>query len=386
MIDDRPCSAADGHTLPEGSVAGSIEDQTPLIDRYADSLIEERRIAKIPLAAWIADLARRIDTDPVADGLAAIQNNLGLILLHARGEREALNICLGQVAWAAGLRRADLMLQPIVNLARIDRMARRVGDARNKIAIVRDAGLGTGAIFAGHAFGNLEAQDRTFAIGMALIERFQLELGAGFEAVERYFADPIYVDAAASGSAMFAEQKLQAGIVHRCVAMFVAGREVLNARPPTSFAGIAGRYYTAVWFAEVQGDAMPALRLAEVIAKVATMVLAAREACDHRVLRLVHATARLSARFGLAPTQELYERCIGLAERMDDVHIAALAKLGAGHDPGPVADAVVLAGYRSLRGVPRSQAPIPDELAEALDEVCRKVHAARREAPEHVAA
>ena len=295
---------------------------------HSDSIVEEKRIAKRPLTSWIEALLEQLDAaggafDP--DILTVVQNNLGLILLHSRGHGAAAENCRCQIAWAARLDRPDLMIQPLVNLARIDRLTKKPEDAHAKLSIVRGAGLGLPVSFEGHDLFNLERQDREFARNVALVERFHLVLSTDMDAISGYFADPDYARAASGGGSIFAEQKLQAGLIYGCGDTFRAGLASLH-RPTASYAAIVAHYYSSLWRAEVEDDPSPIGRLADGLVKISNAAQASDNDIDHRFLRLLFATARVSQAVGIAQYRMLYESCESLARRLDDVHFMILSR------------------------------------------------------------
>lgn len=347
---------------------------------HSDSLVEEKRIAKRPLTSWIEALLELLDTpggalDP--DILTVVQNNLGLILLHSRGHAAAAENCRRQMSWAARLDRADLMVQPLVNLARIDRLTKNAEDANTKLSMVRGVGLGLPVSFEGHDLGKLGKQDREFALNVALVERFHLLLATNMETLSGYFMDPDYVRAASGGGAIFAEQKLQAGLIHGCEDTFRAGLAMIN-RPTASFAGIVAHYYSSLWRVEVEHDPSPIDRLADGLLKISTVAQASDSDIDHRFLRLLFATAHVSHDVGILQHRTLYESCETLARRLDDFHFMTLARHGLGYPDRQLSEEIAAAGYNALRGIKlQDNLPPPIHISYRLDDLLQRVEEAR---------
>lgn len=106
-----------------------------------DSLIDGGRTAKKALRPWISQLICRTEglLDPTEkiksfpEELSSIQNNFALITLFMLGVAAAREECLAQITWAQSFTGDGEVLQPYINLARLDRISGDLRGSKNKL-------------------------------------------------------------------------------------------------------------------------------------------------------------------------------------------------------------------------------------------------------------
>lgn len=358
----------------------SIIDLRRLIT--ADSLVDTGRTPRKPMLPWLDALIQKADAISMKDGriasgeFSSVQNNFSLLTLLTSGTVAARRECIEQIRHAIREHAMDEVVQPWVNLARLDRIDGDVAASAKKLSAVRR--LAThGRVTLGGV--SIESEgDRRFAASVFAGEHFHLtssgldDLTCHFKHIEHLFGRKEHP--------LFAEQQIIAGT--RCGNMEMVNAGLSNRAWFTDArTRLAGMYYRAVWAAQ-QGACQPAEKLAFELLRLPSSN--ADTAPDHVMVRILFRGALLRLACGDAScATTLFERTSEYAACLPDAEYAArvgseLERLGS---LTAWREAATDSGYRFFRDVP----DFPndrrvDEIAQRLEHLRDRIHRLRRAA------
>ncbi len=184
------------------------------------------RPARLPIPEQLAALMARMDAVEGADGpgeMASILNRAALMEVQFGRPDKAAALCWLQIHWVIkrvfpryGVSQLFLVFQPWINLARLDRHARRYGAARRKLAKLHNVWSGQSACLAGLILDkdkgasvlDADAYVRSFLRNTHLTERLLLGLGSQGEESLVDAADLPGVSASVRCQSIVAEAKL----------------------------------------------------------------------------------------------------------------------------------------------------------------------------------
>ncbi|MDQ0008255.1 hypothetical protein J2T07_000414 [Luteibacter jiangsuensis] len=345
----------------------------------ADSLVDTGRTPRKPILPWLDGLIEKAAAIAKRGGkiasseFSAVQNNFSLLTLLTSGTTAARRECIDQIRHAIAERAMDEVVQPWVNLARLDRIDGDVKGSAKKLAALRRLAIHGRVTLDGVSIGS--ESDRHFAASVFAGEYFHLsisstdELTRHFRRIERLFGRKEHP--------LFAEQQIIAGTHHRDMGMVNAG---LSNRAWFTDARtrLAGMYYRAVWAAQ-QGAFQPSEKLAIELLRLPVPI--ANAVPDHVMVRILFRAALLRLACGdTACATELFQRTEEYAECLADAEYAARAGAELERLGGLTTwrEAAATSGYRIFRDVP----PFFDgrwdsEIAWRLEQLRDRVHGLR---------
>lgn len=348
----------------------------------ADSLVDTGRTPRRPILPWLEGLIQKADAIAARGGqiasneFSAVQNNFSLLTLLMSGTIAARCECVEQIRHAIAERAMDEVMQPWVNLARLDRIDGDVKGSAKKLAAVRRLAIHGRVAFGGVSIGS--ESDRRFAASVFAGEHFYLalfstdELTIHFRSIERLFGRKEHP--------LFAEQQIIAGVRHADDGMVNAGLSN-HAWFTDARTRLAGMYYRAAWAAQ-HGASQPSERLASELLRLPAPI--ANAAADHVMVRILFRAALLKlACEDTACATELFQRTKEYAECLADAEYEARAGAELERLNGPTTwrEAAAASGYRFFHGVP----PFFDgrwdsEIARRLRQLRDRIHNLRRAA------
>ncbi|NTG91104.1 hypothetical protein G6L29_30030 [Agrobacterium rhizogenes] len=324
---------------------------------FSECLVDTKRTPKYALASWLdmlIGMAHGSGSDQDYDlVISGIKNNLALILFYCEDARAAKNCCIDQVYWAFEIGRADLMVQPIVNLIRLNRLVGDVAAASLLLADIERSFLGGHICFEDLRKPMTDVRIRKFLSVAYTTERFKLVLPEGEANCRELLSDTQYAYIAGLNPLFLAEQNIRAGLIYECADLYQSGLNVMKTYD-NPYVRILAHYYGACWDACYCTEIRKLENVSASTLALSRAIIDSHPAIDHRFGRYLYSLAAVSAHVSSRYTSDLYAELETIAGALNDVHLGLLADAGLGSSQEVVTGKILETGYRNL---PHFRAP-----------------------------